>query len=91
MTTEDKNQDQQIGDITKELKTKVPWNVFVWAIGIIVVLMGVALTSATAAKDSVSDVQGDIKAINATLEGMDKSLDLILNSFNLTSYNGTKR
>ena len=61
MTNEDKSQDQEILRIRDSLKGKVPWTIFVWALGIMVTVFGVGLTISAATAGNASDIANDAK------------------------------
>lgn len=58
----------------KKIDNKVSWQIFIWAMGIIIVIVGIAINyslGANAKADNaiqqIGDVKGDIKAINTSL------------------------
>ena len=70
----------------KDIKGKVNWVVFVWAIGIMTALIGssgIAILSAQgkveAANERISSVEGDIKAINVKLDQLREDITWIRN------------
>ena len=67
--------------MTNTESKKVSWTIFTWTIGIIIVIFGVIITYSSSANnksdmamDKISNVEGDIKAINKTLEFQQASL-----------------
>ena len=61
----------------KRIDSKVTWIVFVWAIGFLTVFIGVSInlsvmagSKAEISIERISDVEGDIKAINANINSI---------------------
>lgn len=80
-TIVNQQQDRRIEDIHKKVDTRVSWQVFVWAIGILIVIIGIAINyslSANTKSDETakqtSEIKGDIKAINTSLNFIQNSL-----------------
>lgn len=74
MTQEDTKQDKAIASIKEALDKKVPWTVFVWAIALIILIIGWVISSVVSAKtdnsvtiNRVSSVEGDIKAMKSDI------------------------
>ncbi|MCL5069669.1 MAG: hypothetical protein M1308_02035 [Actinobacteria bacterium] len=66
-TTINKLQDEKID-------SKVSWQIFIWVIGILIIIIGIAINYSLGASEKadnaiqqVGDVKGDIKAINTSL------------------------
>ena len=77
MTTEDKSQDQEILRIRDSLKGKVPWAVFVWALGLFVVAMGLIGNLAMSASSEASAAKDTIWEVKVKVEGIEKDVGWI--------------
>ena len=80
-TAENSHQNQDIHLLKTEIANKVHWPVFVWAIGVIMIIIGIVVSyslnannKAQDAVDRISDSEGDIKAINASLGNIGSSI-----------------
>ncbi|MCL5071589.1 MAG: hypothetical protein M1308_11955 [Actinobacteria bacterium] len=58
----------------KNIDNKVSWQIFIWVIGILMIIIGTAINYSLGANEKadnvvqqIGDVKGDIKAINASL------------------------
>ncbi len=81
-----KIQNDEIKEVRNDLKRKVSWFIFVWAIGIILVAIGWIFTSITALsskndenKAEISNVEGDVKEIKSNILWIKESLQRMEN------------
>ena len=77
-------QDRRIEDIHKKIETRVSWSIFIWAIGIVLIIVGVIVNYSIGASNKADNaiqksqtIEGDIKSINTSMGFIIRSLDEI--------------
>lgn len=68
----------------EKIDSKVSWQIFVWAMGIILIIVGIAINYALGANgkadnaiQQTQDIKGDIKSINTSLNFIQGTLSEI--------------
>jgi hypothetical protein len=57
--------DEPIREMAIELKKKVSWTVFVWAIGVILIVIGLAFSFSVDAKNDAATLRNDVSRIDS--------------------------
>lgn len=81
ITSENTRQSQDIHFLKTEVANKVHFPIFIWAMGLILIVIGIVVSysmnannKAQTAIDRVSESEGDIKAINNSLGNIGSSI-----------------